>query len=625
MSNDIIKNSLAFPITNVAFVGAGYFDIIDLANKEELPVTSKFVYNGTLLNGMGPMCKLYSYLPDIYKSSAILDLEYTLSHMDLTLRLLGLYNDGINAATIKEDIKYQIDNLNAISTEVDVAILLDCYVNIYNLLEDYSDLIKDPHNTKVRLAGRDIYYKKIVNVKVTNAIKYSGTLEAIESLKANTIHLYDVESVKTALAARMAILNKSSVKLSNTEITKACNEVANNTMILNDSRMYHKPELVRIADKIVNDLRYLNNVTYIEATKKYNEICASIKAFDKIYNKLKREENKVHKALGLKDSTLGEIARLHASFAELRRRLHIVITVEGASTEQYKKTVAAIQTNLYNITLEMDKHTNAFTDIAKYRPDIIDSIYNIQYSVTNNLLFKDMSEYNIDLNAINMNNDVIGPQITKVLMHNINSMQTFYQYAYINRPRVIDENASLNIESLLRSKEGSKRLYRKISTMYKDLDNNIDYKKTYAVRVACLNDIKIAVSNLTYKLQLTREASAAPTELSLTGKSELKDELTQILTSTHVLFNGLPNMLKFVYQIFGLIDIVINIDEFNTSLRKISSLVKISDNDSSVQKVATYENYIDKMRDMIKGLENSIYMLEYAVGNDIPINLLRAQ
>lgn len=588
MSNKRDINPLIIPISNIAFMGKPYFNILNTVSQNKIQdALTLNMYNSNVQEAPAVMYKLYSYVTDLYQETALLDMENKLSYIDNTLNLLGLYKDTASLSEIIELIELQIENLNKISGDFNPTTMIGNYLEVEEILEYYNALRIHPQETLTRYARNDLFDKEIDDSKIANALQFSDFLKVVTVIRTHP-NMY--EYLETPITDLVKILT-SMKKISYTSALGKLTTVMN---------------IIKEINKIIR-----NKKTAITNKLKEQEQLSMEKRNRYLISDLEEE------------ATL--LAKLFSSLKELKRRLNISIIIDSSTTDIYTKKLSRFQVVLDNITSEIEGNAQNFREIAEYMPEVIDSIYTIHSSIVTSLQLKSIENNPIDFNRIILNNPLFGPKVTGILVQSIHSMVQFYQYMLANKPRKLSNKEKDVVENKLRSKEGRKNLIFNSTSISKTLDGKVDYTGTLIKKKQYHAELQEAIETLTYKTNLIRNATAASETLVMVGKSELKESLDMIITTMIVLLDQIPPMLGYIYQMFGINNLTVNLDRYDKDYKLISGSVKMQETDSGVQKLSINEDLLGQMRVLLKTVENQIFTIEYSLYNDIPLNLLRAQ
>lgn len=565
-----IPNPISYPTASIAFMGAPFLDLLNVSHPNTRATNTDSIrcLNLILSNGLNTLYSLYSYLREENKLALIDDLDYTLAHIDIVLNILGLYNNDIDANTIDRFLSIQIDNFNSIADNIVKNSIVSEYERIRETLANYKELVNNPKETISNNAKRDVYNKSIDSTVVTNLVHKTELLNNINEFK------------------------------------KYINYISNPT----EATDYIK-EITRL-------LTSLRGCTYANASNIRELLDSKITKFSTLTNKEVRlaANDSYHKIAA------GSMQKVQRSLKIIMGALNRYIINMLSDTTTYSTTMARMQTSLYDASVSLEALASPLNELSIGNPEVVDSIYEIHNFIKDNLMMRNMEDYSIDINNITIANNIFNPSIMKSLKLSIVSLDAMYRYAYLNKPRVIATKSENTIEYLLQSKEGRKELVNKITRIYTNFNNEVQYEKTYTYRLNYKQELEQAVLDTSYLLDMTRKIESASTVLSTSTVTDFKKTLCELENGLTYLFRTVNPMIRYVYQIFGLTHVYIDSSEFKESLDRLSFKVKPVEGADYTKKIASYERNLDSMRDLLKLVENSLYLIDYSIVNNIPLN-----
>lgn len=562
-NNDYVPNPIMLPISSIAFMGAPFLNILNISNGASREAD---LLNIQLCSGLSLINTLYTYLPERNKESAIFSLDYLLGQIDVTLNLLGLYDNDIDVNTIDKFISMQISNINSISDQLVEHTLIEEYSKIQSMLTDYKELVNDPKATITKNIRRDVLDIEINPTIITQLITATNLIPTINTLKANLHYLSNSDEI-------MGMLKEIST--------------------------------------IITSLRVAN---YTEAIKIRAALNTKVNKFSTLIKNEKKNATRDYQK-----QALVHLENTKTSLKALVDALNKYIINTLSDTKVYTSKMGAIQTALDSSIVTLEALTSQLNEISTYNPDVVDSIYDIHNFIVDNLMLKNMSEYTIDLDNIKASSNIFNSFIMTAIKVSIKSLDTTFKYFYINKPRVTASKAENTVEYLLQSKEGRKDLINRISRVCTDFNNEILYEKTYSYRLKYKQDLEQAILDLSYKLDMTRKTENASILLGSSNQSEFRKTLNDLCNSLAYTFMSMSPLIRYVYQIFGLSHIYIDYTEYKNSLSEVNFSVKSSEGIDYTRKIGTYEKNLSTMRDLLKMTENSLYQLDYAFQYNIPL------
>lgn len=565
MSNSEIDNPLIFPISSVGFIGEPFLTILNITGKN-IKSTNKIHCDNILKNGLSHMYTLYNHLPDANKVASLTSIEILLSKIDITLNILGLYNNDISAEVISEYIDIQIDNLNKISSYTDNVIpLVTYYDKLSSLLQIYIDIKDNPGETIRDNIIRDIYNKK---VPVKDIVTISNYIPNAKNLTDNYLEYLE-----------------------------------------------NNADLFEVLKNISRCVHHLIDADYNASHSIQLELDSYVKKFNSLVTKEKKKCKN--------EDALDSLLTLQKSVKNMQNSVSSYVLYLLGDTEYYTLQMSKIQNILYEITITLETMESALTEASLTMADVVENIYEINNFISSTLMYRDFENYKLNIDNIKYNNSVFNTTIMKSLASSMQSLEVMYKFMNLNKPKKIEEVNENSLESLIQSKEGKKYLYKKANRIYLNTLDEISYEKTYNVRLELQESIQKSILNLNYKLDIIKKTESASQILNSDAKNEFKVELDYLAATINAFYLLLNPVIKYAYNIFGFTHMYLDYDEYRESLSHVNFLVKKSESADYTKKIGAYERSLDMLRELLKVTENSLYMVDYSMQNNISLQYLK--